>query len=88
MASQRKRVCYILFFAFVLSIFIFGVLVHLLTAQSATARPPDPVTMRPFVYGLAGLALLAAIAIALLKMPQASTPAHFQTAMILALAFS
>lgn len=88
MVRQRKRVWYILFFAFVFSVLIYGVLVHLLVAQPHAARPPDPAAMRPIMYGLAGLALLAAIGISLLKMPRASTPAHFQATMILVLAFA
>ncbi len=85
MSNRRKWDQYILFFAFVVTILLYGLLVHLVAASQHVRHSPDPAAMRPIVYGLAGLALVAAMGLSFLKMPHASTPAQFKSSMVLAL---
>ncbi len=88
MSNQHKRVCYILFVAFVCSVCIFEALVHLLAVSPAkTSRPPDPTALRPIMYGIACLFLLAAVW-GSFKLSYAPTPARFQTGLVLALALA
>jgi|SRR5579871_945129 len=89
MTPQRKRVLYILFFAFVMSEGMFRVLVYLITQQARQAPPVDALaTMRPICYAMAGVTLLASIGWTLVRTRASPTWQQFQTNIILGLALS
>ncbi len=90
MTDQRKRVLYTLFFAFVMSEAVFRLLVEIIRRApehiaTATVLPPS---VKPLVYGIAALALLASLRSTFVRTRFSTTWSQFQTNVILSLALS
>lgn len=90
MTDQRKRVLYILFVAFVMSEGVFRLLVEIIrqTPEHTASSALLPASVKPLVYGIAALALLASIGSTFVRTRFSTTWSQFQTNVILSLALS
>jgi hypothetical protein len=87
--TQSKKITWIvLVAAFIVSVFMYGTLVMLLSQRPATAVTVNVDTLRSVCYTVAGAGILTAAYWALVKLPAAPDDARFQTDMILALALA
>ena len=89
MTPQRKRILYILSFAFVFAEGIFRLLVFLLNQEPRNSSPAATMaTLRPICYAMAGVALLTSIGWTYMRTRYSTSWQRFQSNVIVSLALA